>query len=223
VAPRRLGALARDLAIGVALGAAAWLPYTMRVTAYGVHYGNAVLPAWEAAEQILKATVPHESYPIVAAALFAGACAGVLSRRWVPTLMASAGVLLFMPYVDWGFLVPGLAPSRWTARWPAYRAAGLAKPLWCAVSAYAMTLVTQTRFLAGVSRWSAAQRAVLGAGLTVIGLLSVRGLDPLARDLDRMYENQGRAAEIQDRSGWYELVHWAKGMARLSVLDVCCF
>jgi hypothetical protein len=211
--PRRLGALARDLAIGAGLAAAHWIPYTARVTAYGVHYGNSVVPAWETAEQILKSIVPLESFPLVASALFAGTIAGLVSRRWLPTLLASAGVLLFIPYTDWPFLVPGLAPSRWSARWPAYRAAGLAKPLLCAVSAYALSLLVHARAWTSAQRWSARQRAVFGAGLAVLGLLAVRGLAPVARDHERMFKLQALAEDVQDRAGWFELLRWAKTTA----------
>jgi hypothetical protein len=208
--PARLVAFARDLGLGAALAAAHWAAYTARVTTLGVHYGNSVVTGWEFADQLLDATIPLETFPLVTAALLAGGLAGLVSRRWLPTMLAAGAVVLLLPYTDWGFLVPGLAPSRWSARWPAWRAAGLAKPLLCTLSAYALALLAQTPRFTRASAWSDAQRTVLGAGLALLTLLGARGLVPVMRDHARTLEEQMISEDLQDRGGWHQLVAWAK-------------
>jgi hypothetical protein len=230
--PRRLWRAALDLGLGLLASAAWWMPHAERAVLYGLHYGNWAATPADAVRAFLHGAYPRTSFHAFAVAMLAGAVAGLLSRRWLPTMCAGAGVFFLSLYVDVWPLVTGLAPSHQSVRFTHHRGPGLAKPLLTVAAAYALGCIARPARAWATRAWAksardagsrrdapparrreAMGRAVTGAVLAATAVLVVRGLVPVAGDHARALARSAEMAELRDGTGFGALVAWARERA----------
>jgi hypothetical protein len=215
-APGRVGRGALDLALGLLASAVWWMPHAERAVLYGLHYGNwGALPA-DAMRAFLDGSYPRTSFHAFAVAMLAGAVAGLLSRRWLPTLCASAGVFFLSLYLDVWPLVTGLAPSHESVRFTHHRGPGLAKPALTVAAAYALGRLGSAGWAyarRGATGRESVGRALTGAVVAATAALVVRGVLPVAGDHARSLASLAAAREVQDGVGFAQFVTWARARA----------
>ena len=205
---------AMHVAIGLMASAIVWSPYAGRVLDWGASYPNSPIEASRALAELLAGALPKSSYPAFVLAGFAGVVVGVLSRRAVPTLVASVAALLIAGYFDIPYVLSSIVPSEETARIAAFRLPALAKPFIFALVAVLGAFLLPRSVNWGTRSKSTAgrHRLALGAVAGVAVLLLARAIVPFAAD--RVWEvRNATQGEVHDREGLDELVAWAKARA----------
>lgn len=137
VSPLRALVAARDVALGLALGAPFWLPLVLALQGHGLAFGSSAADAADFTAQLVDARLPHLSFRLVAALAFLGAIAAFASRRAAPWFLAALATVPVLLYAEEAWTWTGLAPGTQVAGFPAQRMGGLARPFAFGLAAYA--------------------------------------------------------------------------------------
>ena len=203
-ARRALFALAH-LVLGVLMAAAIWQPFGARLVMYAVHVAVPAQPSWLTFQHIMQHPLPETSFAPIVFAGYAGLLAGILSRRAVPTLLASFVGVLFAGLSDQLYLLLDLVPSFETVRFQTVRLAASAKPSLYACALYVLYLTVRSLRPLQADR----TRLIVGALLALLALGLVRaGVpygDALKTDLRRLAHRN-----VPDEQGFKKLIAWAR-------------
>lgn len=189
-ARRALTAPLFGLVLGVASSAWLWMPASLRVLAYGVHYGAPQVPLALAAQRMALGALPDGGWmPLVAAAWLVVIAALVMSGRREARALGWLAILLVAAYVEPLFIELGLAPSEASVRWQAFRIGAALKPLAYVLGALAIGSAAELHVWAvGRSRrvWALRGLALAALGAAVwVGHADWRaGLGELSRERD---------------------------------------
>ena len=211
VPPRRALAAAGHVALGIALGAAVWMPLAARILAYGQHFPNPMRTPARLLEDLLAQPSPATAFSALAYAGYFGILAALWSRRAAAVFVAASGFVLLLGLCDAPYLALDLAPGMGSARLGTERLAQLARPFVWAASAYGLAIfVAHAR-----AAWPGAsrnQRWVAAALLGVIGGATLRAVPALWTSASDRAANEARAY-APDPEGRAELTRWATARA----------
>ncbi|MGN6108566.1 MAG: hypothetical protein ACTHU0_25900 [Kofleriaceae bacterium] len=208
VPPRRALVALGHIALGVALGAAAWMPLAERILAYGQHFPNAIRSPARLLEDLMTWPSPVTAFAILGYAGYFGIVAALWSRRARAVFVAAAALVLLVGLSDVGYLALDLEPGQGVARLGTERLAQLARPFVAAASAYGLAIF----FGQVIAGWRAAGRRHKLIAAAVIGVMTgalLRVVPAVWRSVsDRAYtQTQTFAA---DPSGRDLLTGWAR-------------
>jgi hypothetical protein len=209
VPPRRALVAIAHVVLGVALGAAVWMPATERLLAYGQHFPNELYTPVKLLQTVMAYAMPITAYaPIVYAGYF-GILTGAWTRRAELIFISLVGLVLLVGLADAPYLAFGLAPSQTVARLGAMRMMLLARPFVFAAAAFALSIL-YAHARAAWLRSPRRSRLVAAAALGVVALPLVRVLPEYWRaETDRAYQESRQVAP--DPFGRMQLVWWARG------------
>lgn len=212
VPPRRALVALGHVALGAALGAAAWIPLAERIFLYGQHYPNALRSPVQLVEDLLAAPTPVTAYALFVYAGYLGIVVGVLSRRAAVVFVASSALVLLVGLCDAPYLALDLAPGPTVARLGAERLAQLARPFVAVAGAYAIAVL-----LAAVRRaWASAgsRQRLVGAAVLAISCASLLRVAPrLWANASTRAANEARVF-APDPEGRELLTAWARAQAQ---------
>jgi hypothetical protein len=212
IPPRRALAAMFHVALGVALGAALWMPLAARILAYGQHFPNALRAPARLLEDLLAYPSPVTAFAAFEYIGYAGIAAALWSRRAAPVFVAASGFVLLLGLCDAPYLALGLAPGMGVARLGTERLAQLARPFVWAASGYGIALVVAHARAA----WPGATRRrrwIAAAVLGVIGGATLRALPAMWSSASDRAANEARVY-APDPIGRAELGRWATARAR---------
>jgi hypothetical protein len=209
--PRRALAAMGHVALGIALGAAVWMPLAERILAYGQHFPNAVRTPARLLEDLLAAPSPVTAFAMLGYAGYFGILAGLWSRRASAVYVAATALVLLVGLCDLPYLALDLAPGMAVARLGTERLAQLARPFVAAAGAYGIW-VFAGQVIAG---WRGASRQRRLIAAAVIGVLA----GALGRTVPVLWESASARAFGESRvlagdpAGRAELSRWAAARA----------
>jgi hypothetical protein len=212
VPPRRALAALGHVALGVALGAAVWMPLAARILAYGQHFPNPLRAPARLLEDLLAAPSPVTAFAAFEYAGYAGLVAALWSRRAHAVFVGAIGFVLLLGLCDAPYLALDLTPGLGVARLGTERLAQLARPFVWAASGYGLAIVA-SHIAAG---WRGAPRRrqwVAAAVIGVIGGATLRALPDLWSSVSDRAANEARVY-APDPWGRVELTRWAAARAR---------
>ena len=175
-------------ALGIAASAWLCLPASLRVIAYGVHYGTPQIPLDLALVRMSVGALPDGGWMIlVALAWLAGFLALATRGRSEARLLAWLSSLLVAGYVETPFVELGLAPSTTSVRWQAFRVGAAIKPFSYVLGALAIGSAAQLHAYArGRPRLALALRGLAALAVVALSVHGHRswsvGLSDLARE-----------------------------------------
>jgi hypothetical protein len=214
VPPRRPLVAMLHVGLGVALGAAMWMPLAERILAYGQHFPNAIRDPATLLENLLSAPSPVTAYAMLAYAGYFGILAGLWSRRANVVFVAAAALVLLVGLCDAPYLALDLAPGKSVARLGTERLASLARPFLGACGAYAIALFARE----AMRGWGTAkpQRKAIAAAIAAILAVGAIRVIPSLWSSSSTRAFQESQAFAPDPAGRAELVRWgAKRAAEL--------
>lgn len=207
VPPRRALVAIGHVVLGIALGAAVWMPLAARILEYGQHFPNPVRAPARLLEDLLQAPSPVTAFGMLGYAGYFGIIAGLWSRRARPVYVCATALVLLVGLCDAAYLAFDLAPGLGVARLGTERLAQLARPFIAAAGAYGISI-----FLGQViAGWRGASRNRKLIAAAVIGILT----GALVRALPTAWESmaaraRGESQQIApDPEGRAALVRWA--------------
>jgi len=200
------------VAIGVALGAALWMPLAARILAYGQHFPNAVRSPARLLEDLLAWPSPVTAFAALEYVGYFGILAALWSRRAAAVFVAASGFVLLLGLCDAPYLALDLAPGFGVARLGTERLAALARPFVWAASGYGLA-VFWSHARAGWRDASRARRMIAAAVIGVIGGATLRAVPTVWTSASDRAANEARVY-AGDRVGRAELTHWAAARAR---------
>ncbi|HEY5938640.1 MAG TPA: hypothetical protein VIU61_28510 [Kofleriaceae bacterium] len=208
VPARRPLIAAGHVALGVALGAAVWMPLAERILLYGQHFPNAVWSPARLVEHMLQNAWPVTAFAMLGYAGYFGIIAGLWSRKARTVYVSAAALVLLVGLCDAPYLALDLAPGQGIARLGTERLAQLARPFLAACGAYTIWIVIGH----AIESWRGAkpnQRLVAAAVIGVMTAMIVRVVPSVWRSTStRAYgETQVLAPDPQGRA---ELAAWAR-------------
>jgi hypothetical protein len=214
VPPRRALVAMAHVALGIALGAAIWMPLAARILEYGQHFPNMLRTPARLLEDLLAAPSPVTAFAMLGYAGYFGILAGLWSRRAGPVYVSATALVLLVGLCDAAYLAFDLAPGQAVARLGTERLAQLARPFVAAAGAYGISIFVG-QAIAGWRGASHGRKLVAAAVCGVLAGALVRALPPLwVSASGRAYgETQVLAADRPSRA---RLVEWA--MARAAEL-----
>ncbi|HEU0036465.1 MAG TPA: hypothetical protein VFQ53_37895 [Kofleriaceae bacterium] len=212
VPPRRALAAIVHILLGVALGAAVWMPLAERILEYGQHFPNALRSPERLLEDLLQAPSPVTAFAMLSYAGYFGILAGLWSRRAGVVFVAATTLVLLLGLCDAPYLALDLAPGQTVARLGTERLAQLARPFLGAASAYGIWIFVGH----AIAAWRGAdprRRVIAAALIGIFAACLVRTLPGVWRSVStRAYnETQVLAADPQGRA---QLTAWAAEQAR---------
>ena len=207
VPPRRAIAALGHVVLGVALGAAVWMPLAARILAYGQHFPNALRAPARLLEDLLASPSPVTAFAAFEYAGYLGLLAALWSRRARAVFVGASGFVLLLGLCDAPYLALDLAPGLGVARLGTERLAQLARPFVWAASAYGLAIIVAHARAA----WRDApegRRWIAAAALGVLGGATLRAVPPLWTSVADRAANE---AEVfaGDPIGRAELTRWA--------------
>lgn len=209
--PRRALAAMGHVVLGLALGAAAWMPLAARILDYGQHFPNAVRTPARLLEDLLAAPSPVTAFAMLSYAGYFGILAGLWSRRAGAIYVAATALVLLVGLCDAPYLALDLAPGLGVARLGTERLAQLARPFVAAAGAYGIAIfLGQAR-----AGWRVATRGRRLVAAAVIGVMA----GALARTVPVLWDSASARAAGESRvlaadpEGRAELVRWAAARA----------
>jgi hypothetical protein len=212
VPPRRALAALVHVALGVALGAALWMPLAARILAYGQHFPNALHAPARLLEDLLASPSPVTAFAAFEYIGYFGILAALWSRRAAPVFVAASGFVLLLGLCDAPYLALDLAPGMGVARLGTERLAQLARPFVWAASAYGLAI----GWVHARAAWGAAtqrRRWIAAAVLGVVGGATLRALPATWSSASDRAANEARVFAA-DPSGRAELRRWATERVR---------
>lgn len=211
VPPRRALVAIGHVVLGVALGAAVWMPLAERLLAYGQHFPNPIRDPATLLENLLAAPSPVTAYAMLGYAGYFGILAGLWSRRANVVFVAAAALVLLVGLCDAPYLALDLAPGQAVARLGTERLAQLARPFLAACGAYAIAVFARE----AMRGWRAAKperKAVAAAVAAMLAVALVRVIPSTwSAASSRAFEETRVLAA--DPAGRAELVAWARDRA----------
>lgn len=211
VPPRRALAAMGHVLLGIALGAAAFLPLATRILEYGQHYPNALRTPARLLEDLLAAPSPITAFAMVSYAGYFGIIAGLWSRRASAVYVSATALVLLVGLCDAPYLALDLAPGQGVARLGTERLAQIARPFVAAAGAYGISL-----FLGGaIAGWRGASHRRKLVAAAVIGVLAgalVRALPPFWQSASARAYAESRVI-APDPAGRAALSRWAAARA----------
>lgn len=210
--PRRAIAALGHVAIGVALGAAVWMPLAARILAYGQHFPNALRAPARLLEDLIAQPSPVTAFAALEYAGYFGLLAALWSRRSQAVFIGASGFVLLLGLCDAPYLALDLAPGLGVARLGTERLAQLARPFVWAASGYGLAIFW------GHARgaWRGARRRrqlIAAAVLGVTGGAALRAVPALWTSLSDRAANEAEVFAA-DPIGRAELTRWASARAR---------
>ena len=173
--PRRAVVALGHVVLGVALGAALWMPLAARILAYGQHFPNALRSSAQLLENLLAQPSPVTAFAAFEYIGYFGMLAALWSRRAVAVFVAASAFVLLLGLCEAPYLALGLAPGLGVARLGTERLAQLARPFVWAASAYGIAIfVAHAR-----AAWhgaTPARRRIAAAVLGILCCATVRAL-----------------------------------------------
>lgn len=198
--------------IGVAIGAAVWMPLAERLLAYGQHFPNPIRDPATLVENLLAAPSPTTAFAMLGYAGYFGILAGLWSRRAGVVFAAATALVLLVGLCDAPYLAFDFAPGKSVARLGTERLAQLARPLLGACGAYAIALFVRE----ALRGWRAAKperKAIAAAACAILTVAIVRVVPSVwSSASNRAYEQSRQLAG--DPQGRAELTQWAAIQAR---------
>ncbi len=209
--PRRAIAAMGHVALGMALGAAVWMPLATRILEYGQHFPNGLRTPAKLLEDLLAAPSPITAFAMLSYAGYFGIIAGLWSRRASAVYVSATALVLLVGLCDAPYLALDLAPGQGVARLGTERLAQLARPFIAAAGAYGISI-----FLGQViAGWRGASRGRKLVAAAVIGVLAgalVRALPPFWQSVSARAYAESRAL-APDPAGRAALTSWAAARA----------
>lgn len=211
VPPRRALAAIGHVALGIALGAAVWMPLASRILEYGQHFPNALRSPARLLEDLLAWPSPVTAFTMVSYAGYFGILAGLWSRRAGPVYVAATALVLLVGLCDAPYLALDLAPGQGIARLGTERLAQLARPFVAAAGAYGIAIF----FGQVIAGWRGASHGRKLVAAAVIGVLA----GSLVRVLPAFWQSASARAFAEtrvlapDRAGRAQLEAWAVARA----------
>lgn len=212
VPPRRALFAIGHIVLGIALGAAVWMPLAERILAYGQHFPNAIRSPSRLLEDLLASPSPISAFAMLTYAGYFGILVGLWSRRATAIFVAAGALTLLVGLCDLPYMAFDLAPGKGVARLGTERLAQLARPFVMAAGAYGIAIL----FGHAVRAWSGAprrNRLVAAALMGILGAAALRNVPTLWQSASsRAYsETQLVASDLEGRM---ELVAWANARMR---------
>jgi hypothetical protein len=211
VPPRRALVAIGHVALGIALGAAAFLPLAARILEYGQHFPNGLRTPAKLLEDLLAWPSPVTAFAMVSYAGYLGIIAGLWSRRASAVYISATALVLLVGLCDVAYLAFDLAPGQGVARLGTERLAQLARPFVAAAGAYGLSI-----FLGQViAGWRGASRGRRLIAAAVIGIMS----GALARALPPFWQSASARAYAESRvlapdpAGRAQLASWGAARA----------
>jgi hypothetical protein len=209
--PRRAIAAMGHVALGVALGAAVWMPLAMRILEYGQHFPNALRTPAKLLEDLLASPSPVTAFAMLGYAGYFGILAGLWSRRASAIYVSATALVLLVGLCDAAYLALDLAPGQGVARLGTERLAQHARPFVAAAGAYGISIF----FGQVIAGWRGASRRRRLVAAAVIGVLAgalVRTLPPFWQSAAARAYGESRVLAA-DPLGRGELTRWAAARA----------
>ena len=211
VPPRRALVAIGHVTVGIALGAAVWMPLAQRILLYGQHFPNPVRSAARVLEDLLAAPSPVTAYALIGYAGYLGIVAGLWSRKAPIVFVAATALVLLLGLSDAAYLGFDLAPGHGIARLGTERLAQLARPCVLACAAYGLWVVIG----AVLATWRTAARRQQLVAVAVIAVMTGAALRTLPT---LWWSAAGRAAgpaalSAPDPEGRAHLTAWAHAQA----------
>lgn len=211
VPPRRALVAIGHLVLGVALGAAMWMPLAERILEYGQHFPNPIRTPARLLEDLIAAPSPMTAFAMLAYAGYFGIIAGLWSRKAPIVYLAAVTLVLLVGLCDAPYLAFDLAPGQGVARIGTERLAQIARPFLAAMGAYGIAVIVRS----GLSSWREArpnQKLVAAAVIGVLSLSVVRVLPAFWRSTSTRAYNETQVFAA-DEFGRQALSSWAAGRA----------
>ena len=212
VPPRRALVAMGHVVLGIALGAAIWMPLAQRILAYGQHFPNPIRDPATLVENLLAAPSPVTAFAMLAYAGYFGILAGLWSRRAPLVFMSAMALVLLVGLCDAPYLAFDLAPGQSVARLGTERLAQLARPFVAACGAFAIAVFAREA-LRGWRTASPRRKAIAAAVAAMLAVAVLRVVPSVwsSASTRAFGESQTFAA---DPAGRAELVRWARARAR---------
>ena len=212
IPPRRALIALGHVALGVALGAALWMPLAARILAYGQHFPNALRSPARLLEDLLAAPSPVTAFAALEYIGYFGILAALWSRRAAAVFVAASGFVLLLGLSDAPYLALELAPGLGVARLGTERLASLARPFVWAASAYGLAIFAAHALAA----WRGATRRrqlIAGALLGLVCGATLRALPMVWSSASDRAANEARVY-AGDPLGRAALTRWATEQVR---------
>jgi len=213
VPPRRAVVAIGHLIIGVALGAAMWMPLAERILEYGQHFPNVIRTPARLLEDLLASPSPITAFAMLTYAGYFGILAGLWSRKAPIVYLSAVTLVLLVGLCDAPYLAFDLAPGQGVARLGTERLAQIARPFVAAIGAYGIAVFVH----AALSAWRDAkptQKLIAAAVIGVLSLSVVRVLPVFWRSTSTRAYNESQVI-AGDAFGREQLSAWATGQAAL--------
>jgi len=207
VPPRRAIVALGHVALGVALGAALWMPLAERILAYGQHYPNPLRSPSHLLEDLLAQPWPVTAFAAFEYLGYAGMIAGLWSRRGVAVFVAATAFVLLLGLCDAPYVALDLAPGPGVARLGTERLAQLARPFVWAASAYGLAVFVE-HARAGWRAATPARQRIAAAVLGIVACATLRAVPSVWASASDRAAGQARVF-APDRVGRRALEHWA--------------
>jgi hypothetical protein len=212
VPPRRAVMAMGHIVVGIALGAAVWMPLAERIVAYGQHFPNPIRDPAALLEDLLSAPSPTSAFAMLSYAGYFGILAGLWSRRANVVFVAAMALVLLVGLCDAPYLALDLAPGKSVARLGTERLAALARPALAACGAYAIALFAREA-MRGWSLASKRRKAIAAAVAAMLAVGLVRVIPSVWTSAsNRAFEESRVIAD--DAPGRRALVMWAADRMR---------
>ncbi len=211
VPPRRALIAMGHVALGIALGAAAWMPLAARILEYGQHFPNALRTPSRLLEDLLAAPSPVTAFAMLAYAGYFGILAGLWSRRASAVYISATALVLLVGLCDAAYLAFDLAPGQGVARLGTERLAQLARPFVAAAGAYGISIFAG-QVIAGWRGASHGRKLIAAAVIGVLAGALVRALPPFWQSASARAYGESRVLAA-DPEGRAELGRWAAARA----------
>lgn len=197
------------LALGVALVAWSWLPFSQRIVLYGLHYAWTPDAAGHFFADLLQNSQPQATFAPLVYVAYGGIFVALLSRRAAPALIACYATVLLSGLLDQLYLVLHLTPSLETARMQVSRFGAMSKTSVYVCAAYLLANV----WARVAPRWSGRARYLAAAVLAVLAFPFARGAVVYTGELTRELAAQVHP-EVPDAAGFRALLAWARAQER---------
>jgi hypothetical protein len=210
--PRRALIAMLHVALGVALGAAIWMPLAERLVAYGQHFPNPIRDPATLLENLLAAPSPTTAFAMLSYAGYLGILAGLWSRRASTVFVAAMALVLLVGLCDAPYLALDLAPGKSVARLGTERLAALARPFLAACGAYTIALFAREA-MRGWSTAKPGRKAIAAAVAAILTVAVVRVIPSLWSSASVRAAEQAQQI-APDPAGRTELTQWAAQQVR---------
>lgn len=213
VPPRRALVAIGHLVLGVALGAAIWMPLAERILEYGQHFPNQIRSPARLLEDLLAAPSPITAFAMLSYAGYFGILAGLWSRKSSIVYLAAITLTLIVGLCDTPYLAFDLAPGQGVARLGTERLVQIVRPFLAAIGAYGIAVIVR----AALAAWRDAkptQRMIAAGVIGVLSLSVVRVVPGFWRSTSTRAYNETRVFAA-DEFGRDQLTAWAAGQAAL--------